>query len=345
MVGLLVVGWVATDLEYHVHGWGLEAVSMLRTATLSPISTLLAKAASAGGFEIFLVAVPLLVWSEHPTLSPLGLRILGLLHYSLLFVSLLKTLFKEPRPIHLLLARQSELSEDAVHAGASSLDSIEYSFPSGHSWATTVAWLAVVDALGSRIPNLKLAAGVSVLATMTSRVYFALHFVHDVLVGSLLGVLTFASYASLQAHSLLRWSIVALSAATLMFAFDPVDRQRQLGAWYSLGAVVVLASLPPPPKPSSSTSPTPSSTPSTPSTSSPTPPTPPTPVTATLLAFVFKRAIVGLLPLLLGLTGLLARVVLGSRDINLEFIMFISGIVASSWVLHGAPFLFQKLTL
>ncbi|KNC56039.1 uncharacterized protein AMSG_02051 [Thecamonas trahens ATCC 50062] len=320
------VAAVAVDLEYHVHEWGLPTVAALRHALLSAPASVLARLASACGFEIFLPLVPALIWSGSRRAGALGLRLLALLHYSLLLVSLAKTWFREPRPLHLL--REHSGSGSMAVDGASALDSVEYSFPSGHSWATTVAWLTVVDTYSASYAQLRWLAAACIAATAASRVYFALHFVHDVGSGIALGVLTFFAAPSLLSDSrralAARLVLLATAGYVLIAAFEAHHRQKQLGAWYSLGALVTLAFVPPrAPLLDAAAAAKPGLSPSR-------------------LAW---RLLVGLTPLGLGLGLIFIRVVRGQRDTELEIILLLAGAAGATWVTVGAPAVFRRLSL
>jgi hypothetical protein len=104
-------------------------------------------------------------------------------------------------------------------------------------------------------PLVRASSFVVVPMTALSRVYFAVHYIHDVVAGAALGVLLFRlkDYflvydergARNRWHQVVRWAVVAMGFVVSELLFEQVHRARQLGIYFSIGALVASSLLEP----------------------------------------------------------------------------------------------------
>lgn len=133
-----------------------------------------------GTIELYILLVPLLYWVFS---ASLGIRLLLLLLVTDVFGSALKQLFHQPRPYWLggvkLLAEETSYGVPSTHASNSLALWGYLGFTKRHGWL----W-----ALGI----------ILILGIGLSRMYLAVHFPHDVLVGWLLGGLVIYGFSKLE---------------------------------------------------------------------------------------------------------------------------------------------------
>lgn len=164
----------------------------------SPFLDILFRGASFLGSEFFYFAVLVfLYWGKHRRLA---FRLALLVLFSLYLNFLLKDFFQIPRPQGEGL-RILEKPED-------------FSFPSGHAQSVTTFWFFL--ALTVRKSWLYFLAGFLTVLVSLSRLYLGVHFLQDVLVGSLLGIaLAFLGFRSLRFFS--RWRFSHRYSLPLLF--------------------------------------------------------------------------------------------------------------------------------
>ena len=101
---------------------------------------------------------------------------------SALLAQILKRLFSMPRPMQFFPAGQYPyFIKDVTHIGFAS-------FPSGHS--TTIFALATLLAIFTKDQRLKILCLLGAVLVGYSRIYLGQHFLGDVLMGSVIGILT-----------------------------------------------------------------------------------------------------------------------------------------------------------
>ena len=134
-----------------------------------------------GGQIFYILFMPTIYWCVD---AWAGLRIGVMLLSSAAFNSFFKVLLKGPRPYW--------ISDKIVPGGHESSCGI----PSGHTMNSTAVWGQ--SALETKNRKASLAAGVMVLLIAVSRLVLGVHFLSDVLLGLLLGVLLLLAFSKLQ---------------------------------------------------------------------------------------------------------------------------------------------------
>lgn len=137
---------------------------------------LLMRAFTVFGFEFFFVLVPLLAWWGEPKYQKMGASLFTLLLLVLFCVSLLKATFTRPRPFVI-----NTNIADPNHA-----DKIEFSYPSGHAWASTSFFFLAKSM--HHVAYWVAAIFISAI-TLFSRVYFGVHYPHDLAAGITCGII------------------------------------------------------------------------------------------------------------------------------------------------------------
>ncbi|PRP74302.1 phosphoesterase PA-phosphatase-like protein [Planoprotostelium fungivorum] len=256
---LTLAAYIAHTLEIH-QKWGMSIIVTLqkhRTWWLDIIFHIF----SAMGFEAFFVVIPLLILSGRKRVQIIGLNLCSQLNFALLVISVLKTIFVEPRPLWL----DESIQKANVGAGQ------DYSFPSGHAFASTVCWTYLTYCFQHQ-KWLPLACSLVIASTCSSRVYFGVHYPHDVITGIVLGLIAFIfqdffsiceqhgprhddkeveasgeegldmftlpRVGSMRSRHLFQ---LAFLAVFLPFSFTLLSREqmrRQMGMFYSLGCIV-----------------------------------------------------------------------------------------------------------
>jgi hypothetical protein len=169
--------------------------------------------------------------------------------------------------------------------------------------------------------------------TACSRVYFGVHFPHDVLAGMVLGVLVtwgsqwLAVEAAGYPTRLLQGTLWLLGGVCTL-TLTPVDRQHQLGLFLALGSLLASMLLRPWIYPNPN--------PFAHSDSNPNPNPNPKPKKVR----TWRRLVLGLVPvgLAVGVLGVAATL-----GLNLPLGVFVLGIFNAFWILFGAPSSFVLL--
>jgi membrane-associated phospholipid phosphatase len=130
-----------------------------------------------GNENFFFLVLPLLYWSVD---AALGVRIALLLGASNYLNSVLKLLFAAPRPYWV-----SARVQPYVHEGT-------FGIPSGHAQNSAALWGLVAAWLNRRWALI--CAFVLAFLVSFSRLYLGVHFVHDVVMGWLLGYLVLLAF-------------------------------------------------------------------------------------------------------------------------------------------------------
>lgn len=158
-----------------LYEFGLEATRWLQT-TYSGLEHFLALISQLGSLEFYLALMPLIYWSIN---KQFGRQAMYLLALSYNLNAVLKHIFREPRPYWL---DSSVGLRTAAH----------YGLPSGHTQIAATVYLFL--AYWARKTWVWLVAFVLIFLIALSRVYLGVHFVHDVLAGLFLAILTLAGY-------------------------------------------------------------------------------------------------------------------------------------------------------
>lgn len=125
-----------------------------------------------GSQEFFFLVLPLVYWSVD---AGLGLKIAVILALSNNLHGIFKLLFADPRPYWVSGQVQALTAEET------------FGIPSGHAQSAVALW--GILAYGIRKPWAWIVAFILALIIGFSRLYLGVHFVHDVLVGWIIGAL------------------------------------------------------------------------------------------------------------------------------------------------------------
>lgn len=156
--------------------FGLEATRWLQM-TYPQLTEFMQVVSDFGRFELYLLILPFVYWCLN---KRLGLHLSYLLVFSALLNGIAKHWWHQPRPFWL----DNSLSPTGE---------IGYGVPSGHTQiATTISFFL---AAWFREGWLWILAVVYTLLMAISRVYLGVHFVHDVVMGFLIGVFILSGYA------------------------------------------------------------------------------------------------------------------------------------------------------
>jgi membrane-associated phospholipid phosphatase len=210
----------------------------------STVTDRLVKTFSQLGFEFVVPAVPFLVWhgGKSSRMHSLGLDIVSMLMYTLCSMSLLKMYFQEKRPLW------HEHDSIGQATGAASSGEREFSFPSGHAWATCVYWLLVTERFRDYF-WLSYLAVAAVLFCSFSRVWFAMHYPHDVIVGISLGALYYVwrrwflvfcpeKRKRHEVGQFVVWLLVTVIGFSSLFEYE--HRKNQKGLTFGEGCLVMM---------------------------------------------------------------------------------------------------------
>jgi membrane-associated phospholipid phosphatase len=129
-----------------------------------------------GSEDFFLIALPLVYWCIN---SEIGIRIGVMLLLSNGINGVFKMSIHGPRPFWV---------SDQVRALYLTSDIVGFGIPSGHTEVATGIWGVAAD--GVKRTWAWVAASIVILLIGLSRIYFGVHFLHDVLFGWFLGGLT-----------------------------------------------------------------------------------------------------------------------------------------------------------
>eukprot|EP01097_Dermamoeba_algensis_P003966 TRINITY_DN2668_c0_g1_i1.p1 TRINITY_DN2668_c0_g1~~TRINITY_DN2668_c0_g1_i1.p1 ORF type:complete len:355 (-),score=56.68 TRINITY_DN2668_c0_g1_i1:81-1145(-) len=269
------------------------------------------------GFEVLFLVIPYFLWSGNKDHFIVALELIPLELFGWVLVSSLKLYFIQHRPVWVL---------DEINSFADSA-LLEYSFPSGHTFGTTIAWLVLCN----HFRFLIFPAIIFAPLTAFSRVYFGFHFPHDIFAGALLAFILFNfkkyflpnEYLKKSAQSTPSTSLqrskstyfqVFLCVSILIFCatqVSPLEMEKHLGIYYSLGGLLTLIVFQRALKPLELLS-------------------------DTKLKFLL-RVLVGSIPVVI--FGLLLH------KLKLNSLMFVVGVAGTSWYLYFAPIVFKKLNL
>jgi membrane-associated phospholipid phosphatase len=156
--------------------FGLDAIRWLQM-TYPQLTAFMQVVSDFGRFEFYLIVLPFVYWCLN---KRFGLHLTYLLVLSALLNGIFKHWWHQPRPFWL----DRSLSAD---------DALDYGAPSGHVQIVTTATFFL--AAWFRQGWLWIFAVVCTLLMAISRVYLGVHFVHDVVIGFLLGIIILCSYA------------------------------------------------------------------------------------------------------------------------------------------------------
>eukprot|EP01116_Phalansterium_solitarium_P003554 TRINITY_DN14374_c0_g1_i1.p1 TRINITY_DN14374_c0_g1~~TRINITY_DN14374_c0_g1_i1.p1 ORF type:complete len:400 (-),score=130.91 TRINITY_DN14374_c0_g1_i1:147-1346(-) len=238
LVGFIAIAW---DLKAH-QGWGMNLILQIQKWRVRPLDIFMT-ICSFCGFEFMFVIIPGLMWFGQAKHQHAGMTLFVISSYSLCFIAIIKLIFVENRPIFI----------NSTIARSTTPD-IEFSFPSGHAWATSVSWLFFMSRW-TEIKRLPIFGVVIITLTSFSRVYFGVHYPHDVLAGAIAGSLTFVfrdwfyvfgsvpehvgndTRANRKRHDLFQlFTLACLVLAT--FYFEAELRKRQPGLFWSFGCIL-----------------------------------------------------------------------------------------------------------
>jgi len=236
---------ISLQLEAH-KAWGMPLILQIQEYRTKWLDVLM-RFFSLFGFEVFFVLVPFLTFIGSAKEALIGVNLIHLINYTMLLGSILKSLFAEPRPIWM-----EETIEQTYSTG-----SIEYSYPSGHAYSTTVCWLLMSISF-PKIKFLPLLSIFIIVGASFSRVYFGVHFPHDVMAGVACGVLLFQGRRyfllfekkqegkSQRINLAFQWILLLSMIALIFFKFSAEQRdQQKLSLFYSTGALLAALVLRP----------------------------------------------------------------------------------------------------
>ena len=183
--------------------FGLEATRWLQ-ATYPQLTPFMQAVSDLGRFEVYLIILPFIYWCLN---KRLGLHLSYVLVISAFLNGLGKHLLRQPRPYWYA----PELARG---------DTGDFGLPSGHAQiATTVSFFL---AAWFREGWLWVAAVVYTLLMGLSRVYLGVHYVHDVVVGILLGFVVLGGYVAWQKYANERFRHRIFGQRLLFAALAPV---------------------------------------------------------------------------------------------------------------------------
>lgn len=201
------------------------------------------------GFETFFLLLPFLIWSGKHNFQVIGVNLSFIMHFNLLLITAFKLIFLEERPVWI----NESIREYQGHQ--------DFSFPSGHAWGTTIAWLYI--SFNFKSIGVRLFSVVIILMTSFSRVYFGVHYPHDVVAGIALGMIFFIlkdyillinigeiSETRIRLNRRNRkflfqvasWIVISL---LVLFMVEETHRRQHVGFPYSIGALAASMFLVP----------------------------------------------------------------------------------------------------
>eukprot|EP01114_Cavostelium_apophysatum_P014880 TRINITY_DN3961_c0_g2_i1.p1 TRINITY_DN3961_c0_g2~~TRINITY_DN3961_c0_g2_i1.p1 ORF type:complete len:374 (+),score=76.61 TRINITY_DN3961_c0_g2_i1:226-1347(+) len=342
----MLLTYICQGIVQH-QSWGMKVIlhiqSQLRSADAVGTKWLdmFMFCCSLCGFEFVFVIVPLALWWGNRKFQKLGLNLFFLLSYSLLISSILKTSFREPRPLWI---------ERSIHREE---EILEFSFPSGHAWATTITWLMIMRHFGNENRATKAAVqalgSVIILLTCFSRVYFGVHYPHDVAAGIAFAALCYIfrryfvpyddeagrvphvikeaspvedeknNHPKMKDNAYTQGLVWFLMCVLIVAVFEENHKKEQMGLYFTLGTILTGIIL----RPS--------------------------------VCFLedkgaarrVTRVVLGLVPVaILALSfRQIQKNVINSRAQSTEATMFSFGVLIAVWALFGSQMIFQKVGL
>jgi len=163
---------------------GMDVILKIQGYRSAPLDVFM-KIGSIFGFEFFFVLVPLLSWWGQDRQRKLGSTLFILLLGILFYVSILKIAFSRPRPFVI-----NTLIKEFETAGK-----IEFSYPSGHACAAS-AFFFLATHMQSAV--YWVIATLIAIYTVFSRVYFGVHYPHDIVAGVICGLLFLITFNALE---------------------------------------------------------------------------------------------------------------------------------------------------
>jgi len=177
-----VIYQISQNLTYH-QNWGIQSIIYLQQYRNKPLDVIM-RVGSLFGFEILVLAIPVLSWTHSKRLQLLGIQLTHYAIFGLYVVTILKNYFQELRPYQVT----GDIRGD--YSGA-----LEFSFPSGHTWCSTICWIVLGRYLMEILPSRKIVISFFVVFFSCfvgfSRVYFGVHYPHDVICGLIGGFFIF----------------------------------------------------------------------------------------------------------------------------------------------------------
>jgi len=234
-----IIAHISISLEEY-QGGGLAIIMNLQ-AYRTPFLDQLMRFASFCGFEVFYVMIPLFLWNGKKDMQLLGSNLLSVLLHVLLLQSVLKIYFLEERPLRI----EKTIAQNST-------GELEFSFPSGHAWGTTVSWFLLYHHF--RHKWVLFLAFTVISMTSFSRVYFGVHYPHDVVAGFVAGSICFIfrKYLFLihpreeeeesgkTKRNLIQVIVWICILAIVLFVFEDSHKKQQLGLFYSLGGLLAM---------------------------------------------------------------------------------------------------------
>ncbi len=146
---------------------------LLSSQNLSSLDTFFLIITEFGSDIFYIIIIPPIFWCIN---KKLGIRLLIITTLAAYATTVLKNLFKLPRPIHRIGGEQDGT----------------YSFPSGHAYGTTTFWIYSIYYTHRRI--IFVIGTLLIVLVAISRVYLSAHYPGDVYAGIALGVCTVALF-------------------------------------------------------------------------------------------------------------------------------------------------------
>lgn len=209
--------------------WGTEVIVWVQSFSNPTLDTVFQALTFLGNEEFYLILLPFVYWCVH---KQIGMELAYLSMLSAWFNSVVKSLFKIPRPsdprIRILVEETSP------------------SFPSGHSQGAVVNWGYL--AYRFRKPVFWVVAILVMLGIGLSRIVVGVHFPQDVLGGWLIGLVALVIYAWAE-PPVARWVAgqrmaiqlaLAIAVPVLLIFLHPADVE---GYYPAEGAITPMGAL------------------------------------------------------------------------------------------------------
>lgn len=104
------------------------------------------------GYELLVLLIPIFTWLENKRLKKLGFEMTSHVVFILYLATLLKIYYKELRPHQLITEIKRDISSTP-----------DYSFPSGHTACSTMAWIVIGSYLTETYPDKTLIISIFIL--------------------------------------------------------------------------------------------------------------------------------------------------------------------------------------